>query len=286
MLSATLFIISTPIGNLEDISERTKRIISEADFLLVEDTRVTIKLLNHLGINKRMVSCHKFNEEARRDVLLDASREQQKVALISDAGTPLISDPGQRMVSLAIELGMDVVAIPGPTAFVQALVGSGLSCERFVFEGFLPDKDSSIREKLNSLIDDERTLVFYVSPHGLKKTVRVMHEVLGDRRVCLARELTKKFEEYIRVRLGELEARLSDEHLKGEFTLVIEGAEPKSAGSFNIETVRAFAIDRLDEGYSSKQITAELVAQFDMRKSEAYDLVIGLKNENASNSGD
>lgn len=286
MLSATLFIISTPIGNLEDISERTKRIISEADFLLVEDTRVTIKLLNHLGINKRMVSCHKFNEEARRDVLLDASREQQKVALISDAGTPLISDPGQRMVSLAIELGMDVVAIPGPTAFVQALVGSGLSCERFVFEGFLPDKDSSIREKLNSLIDDERTLVFYVSPHGLKKTVRVMHEVLGDRRVCLARELTKKFEEYIRVRLGELEARLSDEHLKGEFTLVIEGAEPKSAGSFNIQTVRAFAIDRLDEGYSSKQITAELVAQFDMRKSEAYDLVIGIKNETATNSGD
>jgi 16S rRNA (cytidine1402-2'-O)-methyltransferase len=286
VLSATLFIISTPIGNLEDISERTKRIISEADFLLVEDTRVTIKLLNHLGINKRMVSCHKFNEEARRDVLLDASREQQKVALISDAGTPLISDPGQRMVSLAIELGMDVVAIPGPTAFVQALVGSGLSCERFVFEGFLPDKDSSIREKLNSLIDDERTLVFYVSPHGLKKTVRVMHEVLGDRRVCLARELTKKFEEYIRVRLGELEARLSDEHLKGEFTLVIEGAEPKSAGSFNIETVRAFAIDRLDEGYSSKQITAELVAQFDMRKSEAYDLVIGIKNETATNSGD
>ncbi len=286
MLSAALFIISTPIGNLEDISERTKRIISEADFLLVEDTRVTIKLLNHLGINKRMVSCHKFNEEARRDVLLAASREQQKVALISDAGTPLISDPGQRMVSLAIELGMDVIAIPGPTAFVQALVGSGLSCERFVFEGFLPDKDSLIREKLNSLIDEERTLVFYVSPHGLKKTVRIMHEVLGDRRVCLARELTKKFEEYIRVRLGELEDRLSDEHLKGEFTLVIEGAEPKSACGFNLETVRAFATDRLDEGCSSKQITAELVAQFDMRKSEAYDLVIGLKNENATNSGD
>ncbi|MBX3138604.1 hypothetical protein KF707_20415, partial [Candidatus Obscuribacterales bacterium] len=202
------------------------------------------------------------------------------------AGTPLISDPGQRMVSLAIELGMDVIAIPGPTAFVQALVGSGLSCERFVFEGFLPDKDSLIREKLNSLIDDERTLVFYVSPHGLKKSVRVMHEVLGDRRVCLARELTKKFEEYIRVRLGELEARLSDEHLKGEFTLVIEGAAPKSASSFSPETVRAFASDRLDEGCSSKQITAELVAQFDMRKSEAYDLVIGLKNENATNSGD
>lgn len=285
-MSGTLFIISTPIGNLEDISERTKRIISDADFLLVEDTRVTIKLLNHLGLNKRMVSCHKFNEEARRDVLSDASLQGQKVALISDAGTPLISDPGQRMVSLAIELDMDVVAIPGPTAFVQALVGSGLSCERFVFEGFLPDKDSAIREKLQSLLDEERTLVFYVSPHGLKKTLRVMHEVLGDRRVCLARELTKKFEEYIRVRLSELESRLTDEHLKGEFTLVIEGAEPKSASGFNLETVRAFASDRLDEGVSSKEITAELVAQFDMRKSEAYDLVIGIKKEKTADSGD
>lgn len=285
-MSGTLFIISTPIGNLEDISERSKRIISDADFLLVEDTRVTIKLLNHLGLNKRMVSCHKFNEEARRDVLSDASREGQKVALISDAGTPLISDPGQRMVSLAIELGMNVVAIPGPTAFVQALVGSGLSCERFVFEGFLPDKDSAIREKLQSLIDEERTLVFYVSPHGLKKTVRVMHDVLGDRRICLARELTKKFEEYIRVRLSELESRLTDEHLKGEFTLVIEGAEPKSASGFNPETVRTFAADRLDDGVSSKEIAAELVAQFDLRKSEAYDLVIGIKKEKTADSDD
>jgi 16S rRNA (cytidine1402-2'-O)-methyltransferase len=190
------------------------------------------------------------------------------------------------MVSLAIDLGMDVVAIPGPTAFVQALVGSGLSCERFVFEGFLPDKDSTLRDKLNSLLGDQRTLVFYVSPHGLRKTVRVMHEVLGDRRVCLARELTKKFEEYIRVRLSELEERLSDEHLKGEFTLVVEGAEPKSAVSFDQDAARALVSDLLVKGLSSKQITADLVARFDIRKSEAYDIVIGIKNERDTNSGD
>lgn len=278
-MSGTLFIISTPIGNLEDISERTKRIMSEADLLLVEDTRVTIKLLNHLGLNKRMLSCHKFNEEARRQTLEAANSENQKVALISDAGTPLISDPGQRIVAEAIELGMDVVAIPGPTAFVQALVGSGLSCDRFVFEGFLPDKDSALREKLKSLAGDERTLVFYVSPHGLSKTINVMHEVLGERRVCLARELTKKFEEYIRVPLSELASRLAEERLKGEFTLVVEGAPPKSADSFDPGIVKVYVMDRLAEGAASKEIAAELANQFDMRKSDAYDFVVRIKNE-------
>lgn len=278
-MSGTLFIISTPIGNLEDISERTKRTMSEADLLLVEDTRVTIKLLNHLGLNKRMVSCHKFNEEARRQTLEAANAENQKVALISDAGTPLISDPGQRIVAEAIELGMDVVGIPGPTAFVQALVGSGLSCDRFVFEGFLPDKDSALREKLKSLAGDERTLVFYVSPHGLSKTINVMYEVLGERRVCLARELTKKFEEYIRVPLSELASRLTEERLKGEFTLVVEGAPPRSADGFDPEIVKVYVMDRLAEGAASKEIAGELAHQFDMRKSDAYDFVVRIKNE-------
>jgi len=279
LLSGTLFIISTPIGNLEDISERAKRIISDADLLLVEDTRVTIKLLNHLGINKKMVSCHKFNEQSRSEVLEEAAAAGQKVALISDAGTPLISDPGQRIVAEAIELGMDVIGIPGPTAFVQALVGSGLPCDRFVFEGFLPDKDSALREKLKQLSDEERTLVFYISPHGLKRTIAIMHEVLGDRRVCLARELTKRFEEYIRVSLGALADSLSEERLKGEFTLVVEGAQPKVVATFNPDAARAYVADRLADGEGSKGIAGELVEQFGMRKSEAYDLVISIKKE-------
>lgn len=278
-MSGTLFIISTPIGNLEDISERAKRIISDADLLLVEDTRVTIKLLNHLGLSKKMVSCHKFNEQSRLDVLAQANAAGQSVALVSDAGTPLISDPGQRIVSEAIALNMNVVGIPGPTAFVQALVGSGLPCDRFVFEGFLPDKDSSLRDKLKQLLHEERTLVFYISPHGLKRTISIIYEVLGDRRVCLARELTKRFEEYIRVRLSELLDSLSEEGLKGEFTLVIEGAPVKTPVPYRPETIREFIEGELKSGVSSKNITAELVRQFGMRKGDAYDLVVSLKNE-------
>lgn len=278
-MSGSLFIISTPIGNLEDISERAKRMISEADLLLVEDTRVTIKLLNHFGINKRMVSCHKFNEEARRELLAAANSDNQKVALVSDAGTPLISDPGQRIVAEAIELGMDVIAIPGPTAFVQALVGSGLPCDRFVFEGFLPDKDSLLKTKLKSLAAEERTLVFYVSPHGLRKTIAIVYEILGERRVCLARELTKRFEEYIRCQLSELESHLTDDRLRGEFVLVIEGAESKPLQEVDPDVVRKYVAERLSEETSSKEITADLVSNFGMRKSEAYDLVLRIKKE-------
>ncbi|MDZ4835925.1 MAG: 16S rRNA (cytidine(1402)-2'-O)-methyltransferase [Candidatus Melainabacteria bacterium] len=279
VLSGTLFIISTPIGNLEDISERAKRTMSEADLLLVEDTRVTIKLLNHLGIHKKMISCHKFNEEARRELLVAANADNQKVALISDAGTPLISDPGQRIVAEAIELGMDVIAIPGPTAFVQALVGSGLPCDRFVFEGFLPEKDSAVKAKLKSLVGEERTLVFYVSPHGLRRTIAHFHEALGERRVCLARELTKRFEEYIRCNLSELESLLTDDRLRGEFALVIEGAESKPIKEIDPDVVRTYVLDRFAEDTSSKEITADLVANFGMRKSEAYELVLGIKKE-------
>ena len=279
VLSGTLFIISTPIGNLEDISERAKRTMSEADLLLVEDTRVTIKLLNHFGINKKMVSCHKFNEEARRELLSSANDENQKVALISDAGTPLISDPGQRIVAEAIELGMDVIAIPGPTAFVQALVGSGLPCDRFVFEGFLPDKDSALKAKLKQLALEERTLVFYVSPHGLRKTIATIHQHFGERRVCLARELTKRFEEYIRCNLSELESTLTEDRLRGEFALVIEGADVKPVEELDPSVVNAYVLERLADDASSKEITADLVANFAMRKSEAYDLVLRIKKE-------
>ncbi len=277
-MSGTLFIISTPIGNLEDISERAKRVLNESDLLLVEDTRVTIKLLNHFGINKKMVSCHKFNEAARRGLLEEANQKEQKVALISDAGTPLISDPGARMVNEAIELGMDVIAIPGPTACIQALIGSGLPCERFAFEGFLPDKDSQLKERLRQLARDDRTLVFYVSPHSLVKTIDAILEIFGDRRVCLARELTKRFEEYIRVPLSQLSSRLTEEKMRGEFCLVVEGGQdvrvvPEPA------SLRAFVIERLEDGGHSRDIAQELCDAFQLRKSEAYDLVIRIKKE-------
>jgi 16S rRNA (cytidine1402-2'-O)-methyltransferase len=278
-LSGTLFIISTPIGNLADISERAKRSIADADLLLVEDTRVTIKLLNHLGISKKMVSCHKFNEARRRRILQEASQDGKKVALISDAGTPLISDPGQRLVECAISLGMQVVAVPGPTAFVQALVGSGLACERFVFEGFLPEKESAQKARLFELKDDERTLVFYVSPHNIKKTVALMLETLGDRRACVARELTKRFEEYIRVRLSQLPGELTEERLRGEFTMVVEGSPPATPMS-NREAWRELATSQLTAGASAKETAQRLSEQFGISKSQAYDFVISIKKEN------
>ena len=162
---------------------------------------------------------------------------------------------------------------------MQALVGSGLPCDRFVFEGFLPDKTSTLKAKLKALAAEERTLVFYVSPHGLKKTIAAVHEVLGERRVCLARELTKRFEEYIRCNLSELESLLTDDRLRGEFALVIEGAESKPIQEHDPDVVRTYVTDRLTEQTSSKEITAELVTNFGMRKSEAYDLVLLVKKE-------
>ncbi len=279
-MSGVLFIISTPIGNLEDISDRAKRVLNESDLLLVEDTRVTIKLLNHFGINKRMVSCHKFNEATRRGLLEEANRNGHKVALISDAGTPLISDPGSRMVNEAIELGMEVVAIPGPTACIQALIGSGLSCERFAFEGFLPDKESRMKERLRQLSREDRTLVFYVSPHSLGKTIQAMLAIFGDRRVCLARELTKRFEEYIRVSLSQLEDCLTEEKMRGEFSLVVEGARDFQV-AVDPASVREFVLERLEEGAHSRDIAHELSDTFQLRKSEAYNLVISIKKETA-----
>ncbi|MBX9692790.1 MAG: 16S rRNA (cytidine(1402)-2'-O)-methyltransferase, partial [Cyanobacteria bacterium] len=220
-MSGKLFIISTPIGNLGDLSSRTKEALSQSDILLVEDTRVTIKLLNHLGLSKKMVSCHKFNEQSRLDIVRNAAENGQTVALVSDAGTPIISDPGHRVVACALELGMTVVPIPGPTALIQALVASGLPCERFAFEGFLKDSESDLRKQLEPLREDSRTLIFYISPHGLERKLSVLRSIFGERRACLARELTKLNEEYIRAPLSELEDHLSPENLRGEFTLLI-----------------------------------------------------------------
>lgn len=274
-MSGKLFIISTPIGNLEDMSARTKRVLSEVDWLLVEDTRVTIKLLNHLGINKRMVSCHKFNEAARRDLLKEASEAGESVALVSDAGTPLISDPGSRIVEEALSVGMNVIAVPGPTACIQALVASGLPCERFVFEGFLPDKESLLRKRLEELKSNERTLVFYLSPHGVSKTVSLMCEVLGDRRACLARELTKKFEEYMRLTLSQLVDKLNQAQPKGEFTLVVEGrVGSEEEAQYDLDSIRDYITGRLSDGGRTKEIANELVETYGMRKSAAYDLVV------------
>ncbi|MBX9723009.1 MAG: 16S rRNA (cytidine(1402)-2'-O)-methyltransferase, partial [Candidatus Obscuribacterales bacterium] len=197
-MPGTLYIVGTPIGNLEDISPRVKRTLNEVDAIFAEDTRVSIKLLSHIGVSKTLISCHDYNEAGRTSEMPKFASEGKSVALISDAGMPLVSDPGYKMVREAIQLGMKVVAIPGPSSVLQALVASGLPSERFAFEGFLPDKSGERRKRLEKLKDDDRTLIFFLPISDINKVLTDINEIMGNRDACLCREMTKFYEEYIR----------------------------------------------------------------------------------------
>ncbi|WP_294594136.1 16S rRNA (cytidine(1402)-2'-O)-methyltransferase [uncultured Rikenella sp.] len=221
---AKLYVIPTPVGNLEDITLRAIRLLGECDSIVAEDTRTSGNLLRHLGISKPMTSYHKFNEHGVVEQIVRRMLEGQTVALISDAGTPAISDPGYLLVNRAIEAGIAVETLPGPTAFVPALVNSGLPCDRFVFEGFLPQKKGR-QSRLQQLVTEPRTMIFYESPHRVGKTLAQLVEFFGEtRRGAVCREISKKFEETVRGTLAELAARYAEQEPKGEIVLVIEGA--------------------------------------------------------------
>ncbi len=221
---AKLYVIPTPVGNLEDITLRAIRLLGECDSIVAEDTRTSGNLLRHLGISKPMTSYHKFNEHGVVEQIVRRMLEGQTVALISDAGTPAISDPGYLLVNRAIEAGIGVETLPGPTAFVPALVSSGLPCDRFVFEGFLPQKKGR-QSRLQQLVTEPRTMIFYESPHRVGKTLAQLSEFFGGtRRGAVCREISKKFEETVRGTLAELAARYAEQEPKGEIVLVIEGA--------------------------------------------------------------
>ncbi|HEY9733969.1 MAG TPA: 16S rRNA (cytidine(1402)-2'-O)-methyltransferase [Drouetiella sp.] len=283
-MSGILFIVATPIGNLDDLTNRIRAVIEQSKFVLAEDTRVTIKILNHLNLKKQMISCHEHNEEARLQLLAQAARDGDSVALISDAGTPLISDPGFQIVREAIAVGMTVIPVPGPSAFLLALVGSGLPCDKFVFEGFLPDKSSAQKSRLEELRTETRTLVFYVSPHKLTKTLTAMLEVLGDRDICLARELTKLHEEFLRGRISKMIEKYTKDEVRGEFVLVVSGASEQSNAIAITETeVRAAIRAEFASNRSVKDISALLADQFHWKKSDIYRLALdeqqGIKSE-------
>lgn len=284
-LKATLYLIGTPIGNLSDLSPRVREAIDKCDFLLVEDTRVTIKLLNHLDLKKKMISCHDFNERGRLEVLERARSENTNVGLISDAGMPLISDPGNFIVKAALELDFNVVAIPGPSAFLLALVASGLPADRFVFEGFLPDKAGDIRKRLEFVKSDPRTLIFYVSPHKLLKTLNVCLEVLGARKACLCRELTKFHEEYIRADLSQIAAKAENSEIKGEFVLVVEGST-KREEEIDESYIEQLAEDCLRSGLSVKDTAHELSDKLNRQKSAMYKLAIQVSQRMAPEADD
>ncbi|SUE35131.1 Ribosomal RNA small subunit methyltransferase I [Rikenella microfusus] len=216
--------VPTPVGNLEDMTLRAVRVLRESDYIVAEDTRTSGNLLRHLEISKPMSSYHKFNEHGVVEQIVARMLGGQTVALVSDAGTPAISDPGYLLVSHAIAAGIDVETLPGPTAFVPALVDSGLPCDRFVFEGFLPPKKGR-QSRLQQLAAEPRTMIFYESPHRAGKTLAQFAELFGgERRAALCREISKKFEETVRGTLAELAARYADKEPKGEIVLVVEGA--------------------------------------------------------------
>ena len=264
---ATLFLVATPIGNLNEVSKRTLDVLNDVDVIACEDTRNTLKLLSHFDIHTRMISYHNFNEEESSDGILKLLEEGKKVALVSDAGYPLISDPGYTLVNKVIDNDFDVVTISGPNAALNALVASGLDTNHYLYYGFLNSKQSQARKELEQLKTFPYTIIFYEAPHRIEKTLKLCLEVLGDRKACLARELTKLHEQYYRGTLKEL-TELED--LKGEMVLIIEGySEDKTEISEEelIDQVRQL----IESGYKTKQAISEVSRKNNVSKNHLYN---------------
>jgi len=223
----TLYLVATPIGNLQDITFRAVNTLKEVDMIAAEDTRHSIKLLNHFEIKKPLISYHEHNKIVKGKYLIEQLLEGKNIALVSDAGSPGISDPGEDLVKLAIENAVKVTMIPGPVAAVTGLVISGLPTGRFVFEGFLPMNKKIRQERLKQLKEELRTIIFYEAPHKLAHTLKDIYTAWGDRRIALARELTKRYEEIIRCSLFEAMERYQNETPRGEFVIIIEGQDEK-----------------------------------------------------------
>ncbi|MBI1882663.1 MAG: 16S rRNA (cytidine(1402)-2'-O)-methyltransferase [Chlamydiae bacterium] len=264
-MSGTLYVVSTPIGNLEDITLRALRILKEVTLIACEDTRQTSKLLQRYDIHKPLVSCHDFNEKSRSLDLIERLRQGQDIALVSDAGTPGISDPGFKVIALAIEHQIPVFAIPGPAAFLTALTISGLPLHRFAFEGFLPERKMARRKFLMDLKAEPRTLIFYESVRRIKESLKDLFEIFGNRKVTVARELTKKFETFERGFLKEILSRLDLKNLKGEFVLVVQG--------FKEEEIH---VSSLDESTLVQEVE-ETMKNHNLSKKEAVKWVAEMK---------
>lgn len=264
---ATLYIVSTPIGNLEDVTLRALGVLRSCDLILAEDTRRTRVLLDRHGIDARPRSLHAHNERAREAEVLRALEEGRDVALVSDAGTPLVSDPGERLVERVAEAGASIVPVPGASAVLAALVVSGLRATPFQFEGFLPRKRGERRARLEILADRPETLVFYESPRRVAATLAELAEVLGPRKASLSREITKLHEEHARGSLDELAARFAD-GTRGEITLVVEGAP--AAAALTEEELRAEVRSRVEAGASPRTIAAELAPRAAVPRRAIY----------------
>ena len=264
-----LYLVATPIGNLEDITFRAIRILKEVDIILAEDTRKTLKLLNHYDIQKPLISFYRHNEGVKSEHVLSLLEEGKNLALVSDAGTPAISDPGEDLVKLLIEHDIKIVPIPGSVACIQGLICSGFDVSKFAFEGFLSINKRCRKERLEILKNEERTMVFYEAPHKLKRTLQDFKEAFGgDRRIVLAREITKIHEEMLRLTVDEAIAYYEENEVKGEFVIVLEGVHKKE--EIVEETIKELMEQYLEEGYDKKEAMKLVAKKKGISKSEVY----------------
>jgi len=271
-----LYLVPTPIGNLGDISPRMVDALAQADFIAAEDTRVSIKLLNHLDIKKPMVTYHRHNTQTSGPAILDRILAGETCALVTDAGMPAISDPGEELVALCAQHEVKVECIPGPCALVTALAVSGQPTGRFTFEGFLPMNKKNRRAHLDSLQGEQRTMIFYEAPHKLCATLKDLAQAFGeDRPVSLCRELSKLHEQILRTTLGQAQAYYDENPPKGEFVLVVRGAQPSQEQEVTLEDGLAM-VERLrsQEGLSARDAVKRAAKELGLSRNELYDLVI------------
>lgn len=269
-MAGILYVVGTPIGNLGDFSPRAVQVLSECDFIAAEDTRVTIKLLNHFGIKKPMVSYYEHNRAQRGGVIIDRLLNGENCALVSDAGMPIISDPGEDLTKLCHENGIQVLAVPGPCAFVTALAISGMPSGRFTFEGFLTVSKQNRKKHLEELINEKRTMIFYEAPHKLASTLSDMAKYWGNRNIALVKEITKIHENVERTTLFDAAEKYKDGSAKGEYVLIVEGKPEEENEEITIEVAVEMAKKLVEDGLSKNEAAKEIAKETGLKKSDIY----------------
>ena len=278
-MAGTLYLVATPIGNLGDFSPRAAETLAAVDFIAAEDTRVSVKLLNHFEIKKPLVSYHEHNHVTAGQAILSRLLAGESCALATDAGTPAISDPGEDLVALCAENGVAVQAVPGCCALISALAVSGLPTGRFVFEGFLPVNKAQRRERLQGLLGEERTVIFYEAPHRLRATLDDLLSAFGDRRIALCRELTKLHEETMRTTLAQAAEWYREREPKGEYVLVLDGAERREESAVALEQGVALVLERRARGERMKDAVRQVAADTGLGRNELYEAALEASRE-------
>lgn len=269
-MNGKLYIVATPIGNLEDITLRAIRILKEVDLIAAEDTRQTLKLLNHLEISKPLISYHRHNEEIKSDILIEKLKKGENIALVSDAGTPGICDPGEEIIKKSIEEEIEVIPIPGACAMINALIASGLNTKEFSFLGFLPLNKKLRKEKIEEIKNSQKTVIIYEAPHKMKSTLNDLKDIIQSRKIVLAREITKIHEEFIRKDINELLGEI--DNLKGEMILIIEGTklENNSNNELNGLSIQEHYNYYEKQGFDKKEIIKKIAKDRNVSKNEIY----------------